>query len=113
MKIKKVKRKKVAEKYYTEIAQEIDEMFHSEPIEVKIKDCSKACIENDVECDFKKCEHWINFGEDHNCDLVSIQKHGQMTLRQVGERIGVSYVRIKQIEDAAIKKIRNTLKRPK
>lgn len=94
------------------IEEDIDFLFTKSEDELPaftIKECSKACVENEVECDFKNCEHWINFGEDHNCDLVSIQKHGQMTLRQVGERIGVSYVRIKQIEDAAIKKIRNTI----
>lgn len=72
-----------------------------------IKACSQACIDNDTECDFRECEHWISFKEDHNCDLVSIKKNGPLTLRQIGERLGVSYVRIKQIEDAAIKKIRN------
>lgn len=94
------------------IDEDIDYLFTKGEEEIQpfsIKECSKACLENEVECDFKNCEHWINFGEDHNCDLVSIQRHGQMTLRQVGERMGVSYVRIKQIEDAAIKKIRNTV----
>ena len=74
-----------------------------------IKECSQACLDHEVECHFKSCEHWIKFGEDHNCDLISIQRHGQLTLRQVGERMGVSYVRIKQIEDVAIKKIRKTI----
>jgi len=76
--------------------------------EIEIRECSKICLDNDIECDCTECTHWIKFGEDNNCDLISIKKHGPLTLRQVGERMGVSYVRIKQIEDVAIKKIRKT-----
>lgn len=76
--------------------------------EIEIRECSKICLDNDIQCEFAECSHWIKFGEDHNCDLISIKKHGPLTLRQVGERMGVSYVRIKQIEDVALKKIRKT-----
>lgn len=75
--------------------------------EVVLKECSKACIDKEVSCPFNECRHWIEFGEDKNCDLISIEKHGSLTLRQIGERLGVSYVRIKQIESAAIKKLKN------
>ena len=76
--------------------------------QITIKECAQACLDNEVECEFGDCKHWIRFGEDNNCDLVAIKKNGPLTLRQVGERLGVSYVRIKQIEDAAIKKIKQT-----
>tara|TARA_R100000455_G_C6205636_1_gene74889 strand:- start:220 stop:450 length:231 start_codon:yes stop_codon:yes gene_type:complete len=52
-----------------------------------------------------KCRHWINYKEDNNCCLISVDKHGRLTLREVAERLGVSYVRIKQIQDKAISKI--------
>ena len=55
-----------------------------------------------VECN---CRHWINYKEDNNCCLISVDKHGRLTLREVAERLGVSYVRIKQIQDKAISKI--------
>lgn len=74
---------------------------------IAIKACSQACVDNDVHCHFKECEYWINYGQDHNCDLISIHKHGQLTLREIGARMGVSYVRIKQIEKAALEKIRS------
>lgn len=79
-----------------------------EQTNIEIKECSQACIDNEVECDFKECKFWIEFKEDNNCDLISLKKNGPLTLRQVGERMGVSYVRIKQIEDAALKKIKET-----
>lgn len=75
---------------------------------IELKECAQACVDDRTSCNKEDCMHWIKFGEDHNCDLVSIKKHGPLTLRQVGERLGVSYVRIKQIEDAALKKIRES-----
>tara|TARA_R110002012_G_C11399500_1_gene585556 strand:+ start:204 stop:434 length:231 start_codon:yes stop_codon:yes gene_type:complete len=51
------------------------------------------------------CRHWINYKKDNNCCLISVDKHGRLTLREVAERLGVSYVRIKQIQDKAISKI--------
>jgi DNA-directed RNA polymerase specialized sigma subunit len=37
---------------------------------------------------------------------VSIEKHGQLTLKEAAKRLGVSHVRIKQIQDKALKKIK-------
>ncbi len=51
------------------------------------------------------CRHLINYKKDNNCCLISVDKHGRLTLREVAERLGVSYVRIKQIQDKAISKI--------
>jgi len=42
---------------------------------------------------------------DLNCSLVAIQRHGAMTLYEVADRLKMSYVRIKQIQDEAIEKI--------
>jgi DNA-directed RNA polymerase specialized sigma subunit len=72
-----------------------------------LKECSQLCYDNEIECDFNDCNNWINFKEDNNCDLISLKKHGSLTLRQIGDRLGISYVRVKQIEDNAIKKIKN------
>jgi DNA-directed RNA polymerase sigma subunit (sigma70/sigma32) len=40
----------------------------------------------------------------------AIDKHGEMTLREVADRLGVSYVRIKQIQDGTLKKIGHLLR---
>ena len=68
-------------------------------------ECIKLCRKADVSCPNQDCRNWIDFEEDLNCVLEAVDKHGNMTLREVAERIGVSFVRIKQIEDATIKKI--------
>jgi len=52
-----------------------------------MKECSNSCIKNEETCPFKECKHWINFDEDHNCDLISINRHGAMTLREIAPRL--------------------------
>ena len=52
---------------------------------------------------------WIDYPEDNNCINVSIRKHGCMTLSEVSKRIGVSLVRISQIEKQALIKIKKRL----
>jgi hypothetical protein len=75
-----------------------------------MKECSEKCLEHSVDCPFKECNNWINHAEDHNCDLIAIKKNGPMTLRQIADRLGVSFVRIKQIEDNAVRKIKKGVK---
>tara|TARA_Y100000034_G_scaffold78058_1_gene93823 strand:- start:1183 stop:1425 length:243 start_codon:yes stop_codon:yes gene_type:complete len=70
-----------------------------------MKQCVEICIKNNYKCPLKKCKHWIKYKEDLNCTLIAVEKNGPMTLREVAERLGVSFVRIKQIQDRALKKI--------
>ncbi len=64
------------------------------------------------------CEHcggprercWVDYPEDENCVHVAIQKNGAMTLEEVSKRIGVSLVRISQIEKEAMKKLSKRIK---
>jgi hypothetical protein len=78
----------------------------------QLPECSQKCIMLNKSCDKTNCDHWINFDSENNCDLVSILINGPMSLRQIGERIGVSYVRVKQIEEAAIQKIKEQSLQP-
>lgn len=72
---------------------------------MSLRECAELCMTKGEPCVLKDCKHHINFEEEQNCSLISIEKNGPMTLRQVGERMGVSYVRIKQIEDKALVKL--------
>jgi DNA-directed RNA polymerase sigma subunit (sigma70/sigma32) len=47
----------------------------------------------------------MEYEEDLNCALISVELNGKQTLREVSKRFGVSFVRIKQIQDAAVKKL--------
>jgi DNA-directed RNA polymerase sigma subunit (sigma70/sigma32) len=71
-----------------------------------MKECSTKCMDTATPCEQKECKHWIDYKKEQNCSLISIYINGPMTLRQVAERLGISYARVKQIESGALKKIR-------
>jgi DNA-directed RNA polymerase specialized sigma subunit len=64
----------------------------------------KACAQVD-------CRLHIDFAEDLNCTMIAIKKHGPMTLEEIGKRHHVSTVRIKQILDATLLKLKKRFTR--
>ena len=68
--------------------------------------CSRKCVELGTNCPHSDCKHWIDFSKENNCSLVSIKHNGSMTLRQIADRLHLSFARIKQIETKALSKIR-------
>jgi DNA-directed RNA polymerase sigma subunit (sigma70/sigma32) len=70
--------------------------------------CSRICLKKKKRCSKVGCKHFIDYKEEYNCSLISIHKNGRMTLREVGDRLRISFARVKQIESAALKKIKNT-----
>jgi DNA-directed RNA polymerase specialized sigma subunit len=64
----------------------------------------KACAQVD-------CRLHIDFAEDLNCTMIAIKKHGPMTLEEVGIRHQISTVRVKQIIDATLAKLKKTFVR--
>jgi len=59
-------------------------------------------------CDQTKCRNWMNYDEDLNCAVVCARKNENgLSLREVAERMGVSFPRISQIEHAAFKKLKD------
>tara|TARA_Y100000034_G_C6747385_1_gene332007 strand:- start:403 stop:639 length:237 start_codon:yes stop_codon:yes gene_type:complete len=75
-----------------------------------MRECAKSLIKYNVDCPCKDCRLWIDFEEDLNCTLIAIDKNKCLTLREVADRIGTSYVRVKQIQDAAHGKMLKRLK---
>lgn len=71
----------------------------------QFKSCVEACQKLSVECPNKDCRSWIDYGEDLNCALITIDKNDNMTLRDVAKRLKCSFVRVKQLEESAIKKM--------
>ena len=71
-----------------------------------MKKCVKKCVIDDKVCKEKDCRMWINYKNDLNCSHVSIYKHKEMTLSEVAERLELSIVRVKQIQDVALRKFK-------
>ena len=74
--------------------------------------CFEVHCKNKVSCDKKECKMWIEYEEDLNCTLIAIKKNKghPMTLREVGKRLDISFVRVKQIEDEVKKKIKKRIR---
>jgi len=72
--------------------------------------CLKTCEKLNVACPIKECRYWISEPDENNCTHQSIYLNGSMTLREVADRLNISYVRVKQIQDKALKKIGHLLK---
>jgi len=73
-----------------------------------LRTCARLCVKKNTVCEQTGCRLWVDYKEDLNCCLVSIHENGDMTLRQIGDRLGVSFARVKQIETEALRKIRKS-----
>jgi hypothetical protein len=70
-----------------------------------MKKCIERCKELQVSCPVKECRYWVSYEQDLNCSLRAVERNGAMTLREIADRLGISFVRVKQIQDKSIKKI--------
>jgi hypothetical protein len=76
-----------------------------------LTECARCCRKNLLNCPLTECKMWINYEKDSNCTLVAIYNNDQkpMTLRQIAERLGISFARVKQIETKAFAKLKKHL----
>ena len=70
-----------------------------------MKECASKCMSADTACEKMDCRMWVEHEEEYNCALVSIRRNGDMTLHEVADRMKISYVRVKQIQDKALEKV--------
>ncbi len=76
-----------------------------------MRECAKECYLKQKACDQKECRLYIEYPTDYNCTSIAIQKYGPMTLEEIGKRHHISTARAKQLVDAALVKLKKTLKR--
>lgn len=69
--------------------------------------CYDQCENQKQSCNRTGCRLWIDYEQDLNCTVVAVNNHpdSHMTLREVADRLGVSFVRVKQIEEKALNKL--------
>lgn len=71
-----------------------------------MKECLRVCKENNSPCQNKGCRKWIEYEDDLNCCLVSVEEAADgLTLHETAKRVGLSFVRVRQIEKEALKKL--------
>jgi len=66
--------------------------------------CYERNMRTQSECSRRECRYWISHSGASNCTIVAASR-GPMTLQQIGEIIGVTRMRVCQLE----KKILNDL----
>jgi hypothetical protein len=77
------------------------------------RECVSACEAYDVSCPNSDCKNWMDFEEDLNCALVAVDKNPEgLTLREIGDRLGISFVRVCQIEKSAVRKLKKRIEKP-
>jgi predicted XRE-type DNA-binding protein len=97
--------------FYRKDSKEQQDELNRKPSEHEVQygsnpKCFEVHEKWQVECDQNNCRNWIDFGDDLNCAVVCARKYdGGLSLREVSERLGVSFPRVSQIEHAAFKKM--------
>ena len=71
-----------------------------------MRECAKLCQQLEVSCPNTECRMYLEHEPDLNCALIAVEENGAMTLREIAPRLGVSFVRVKQIEDVVLGKMR-------
>jgi hypothetical protein len=72
-----------------------------------MNECAKKCFLAKTVCKQKECRLWMNHKADLNCALIATKLHpGPMTLSEISKRLNLSIVRIKQIQDRALQKLK-------
>lgn len=59
--------------------------------------CGKSCVN-------KGCRQWMQSQEHQNCAIIAAKK-GPMSLQQIGDILGVTRMRICQIEKKVVEKL--------
>lgn len=77
---------------------------------MKDKKCFEVHEELNFPCDQDNCRQWIDYESDLNCTIICANKNGPLTLHETSERLGVSFVRVKQNQDAALRKLMKKVK---
>ena len=73
--------------------------------------CLEICKKRNKACQETDCRMWVDYDSEFNCVLETIERNGRMTLREASKRLGISFVRVKQIEDKALKKLAKAVKK--
>ncbi len=78
---------------------------------MSLPNCAKKCKQLNTGCPVEECRMWIDYPEEKNCCLISIDEKGKgLTLYEVAERLDVHYLKVRQIEIKTIEKIKKTMR---
>ena len=73
-----------------------------------MRECAIECYVARAACENTECRLNIEYPPDLNCTIIAVKKNGPMTLEEIGKRHQISTVRVKQIVDATLLKLKKT-----
>jgi len=76
-----------------------------------MRKCAEKCYLKKQNCQQMDCRLWLDYEEDNNCTLIAVTKNGSMTLKEIALRHNISIVRVKQIIDSTLVKIKSVVNR--
>ena len=97
--------------FYRKDPKQLQQEKNREPTQAEVRyGLNPTCFEVqekwELPCDVESCRNWMNYEGDLNCAVVCARKNDNgLSLREVAERLGVSFPRISQIEHAAFDKL--------
>ena len=100
--------------FYREDPKKQYEKFAKQPTDFEVQysenpTCFEVHEKWELPCDQEKCRNWMSYESDLNCAVVCSRKYENgLSLREVADRMGVSFPRISQIEHGAFKKLAQT-----
>jgi hypothetical protein len=71
--------------------------------------CAQQCLKDKECCEASECKFHINYEDEYNCTLITTYMNGPLSLREIAKREGLSFARIKQIQDKALIKLKKRL----
>lgn len=71
--------------------------------------CYEMHDSSKIDCQNKSCRQWINCKQYQNCTIVA-SKSGPMSLQEIGDIMGVTRMRICQMEKRIVQKISDFIK---
>jgi hypothetical protein len=71
--------------------------------------CAQQCLKDKENCGASNCRYYIDYEDEYNCSMISIYQNGPLSLREIAKREGLSFARIKQLQDKALVKIKKRL----
>jgi hypothetical protein len=71
--------------------------------------CAQQCLKDKECCEASSCRFHINYEDEYNCTLITTYMNGPLSLREIAKREGLSFARIKQIQDKALIKLKKRL----
>jgi Zn-finger protein len=71
--------------------------------------CYQLHETNKIACQNKSCRLWMNHKDGQNCTIISSKK-GPFSLQEIGDIMGVTRMRICQMEKRIIQKLSDLIK---